>query len=304
MSLTKLFLPLLMIGLGTLTSCGQDDVSDNSNDLTNEVEASVPKEHVAHSYGGWYCPDNFGFPPIDIQDLDKIPVVTDRLPTKEETRNGTSLMYIDPAEYPDARPLAITLPRVARIHSRQNGLNELIIIIQAAVIGVDTVVGYRFPNGGNGSAWFREVTLLSDDEVKALGPAPMVHIHSDIHASTDKIWKAITETEYVRNLGKKFNEEAFFSSNWSNDSEVNLNFEWDDEKATGFVANVYGNLYLHIDYVRSGFHYTEKLLIGENRETGTSELHMVSGPYPQGVEAQTRIWEKWFQEVKRKSEKK
>jgi hypothetical protein len=67
----------------TLTSFSQED--------------SESKVKDTHRYGGWYCPDNLnGFPAVDIQDWDAVPVINDRLPTREEAQNGTSLMYIDP----------------------------------------------------------------------------------------------------------------------------------------------------------------------------------------------------------------
>lgn len=34
------------------------------------AKATVKEE--PHQYGGWYCPDNFGFVPVDIQKLDKV----------------------------------------------------------------------------------------------------------------------------------------------------------------------------------------------------------------------------------------
>lgn len=241
---------------------------------------------------------------MDIQDLDKIPVVRDRLPTMEETSNGTSLMYVDPQEYPDARPLAMRLPRVARMVSPQNGITERVIVIQAIVVGQDTVVGYRFPSGGNGTARFREVTFLSDQDVKALGPAPMVYLHTDIKASKQTIWKAMTRTEYLRALAETFNKKEFFSSEWKEGSEVRLHDEKNGEKATGIVATVFGNVYLHIDYNRDGVHSTEKLLLLENREAGTTELHLVSGPHQGDIRARTTVWEEWIGQVKQACEKK
>ncbi|MCF8237759.1 MAG: hypothetical protein K9I85_06360 [Saprospiraceae bacterium] len=306
MSKAKFLFPVLLFGLGSFSSCGQSDLaSSQDDDGMTEANATVSNVQEPHPYGGWFCPDNLrGFPPVDIQDLDKIQVVADRLPTKEETRNGTSLMYFDPATYPDARPLDMHLPRVARIYSRHNGMNERIIVIQAAVVGQDTVVGYRFPSGGNGTAWFREVTFLSDAEVAKIGPAPMVYIHSKIHASKEQIWKAITRTDYARSLGEKFDQKAFFSADWTDDSQVRLHYTSDNEKASGIVATVYGNFYLQIDYDRNGFHYAEKILVMENAEEGTAEMHLVSGPYPNDLGLQTEAWEEWFQKVKRESENK
>lgn len=296
----------LILGFGMIVSCEPNRTSEQPG-KGNPVQAGTTdsRHQDPHPFGGWYCPDNFGgFPPVDIQDLDQIPVVMDRLPTEEETRSGTSLMYIDPTEYPDARPLIMRLPRVARIHSRHTGIHELIIVIQVAIVGDDTLVGYRFPSGGNGSAWLGEVTFLSEDEVAKLGSAPMVYRKAEINASKEKIWSAFTETDYARGLGKKFHEETFFSSGWTDASEVHLNVESGNDRASGFVATVYGNLYLQIDYVRQGDHFTEKLLLVENTQKGKTEMHLVSGPHPRGMESQTADWEKFFHEVKQKSEMK
>ena len=47
---------------------------------------------------------------------------------------------------------------------------------------------------------------------------------------------------------------------------------------------VFGNYYLHIDYVRDGIHYSEKLLMMENEDDNTTELFFASGPYPADFE--------------------
>lgn len=297
----KFLFPALLISFILTTSCGQNEGTTHVEKPTVEQ----PKHQEPHSYGGWFCPDNFGgFPPIDVQHLDQVPVVADRLPTKEETSNGTSLMYFDPTEYPDAKPLEMALPQVARIHSKHNGINELIIVIQAAVIGVDTVVGYRFPSGGNGTAWYKEVSFLSDQEADDLGPAPMVYHSMEISASKENIWKAIAQTEYAQQLATLFDKKAFFESDWTNESGVDLRYETENERATGIVADVWGNLFVHIDYDYQGFHYAEKVLLLENAAENTCELHIASGPFPKDFEAENTVWKNWLQEVKTLSEKK
>lgn len=305
MSTSSYLLSLIIIAFGSLTSCGQpENLDDQVNVAMNVNDHAEAGDQQPHSFGGWYCPDNLrGFPPMDIRDLDKVPVVTGRLPTREETGNGTSLMYVDLQEHPDAKPLAMHLPRVATMVSPQNGMTEQVIVIQAIVVGRDTVVGYRFPSGGNGSARFREVTFLTDQEVKALGSAPMVYLHTDIQAPREAIWQAMTHTKYLRDLAETFNQKEFFSSDWTEGAEVRLLDEKQGEKAIGIVATVFGNVYLHIDYDRDGVHATEKVLLLENREAGTTELHLVSGPHQGDIHAQTEVWEQWIKEVKLASEK-
>ena len=292
-----------MISFVLITSCNQNKDLESQTEMTLEEETTELTDRGQHPYGGWFCPDNVGgFPPVDIQDMDKVPVVIDRLPTKDETRNGTSLMYFDETELPDARPLKMTLPRVARIYSKHNDMKELIIVIQAVVVGKDTVVGYRYPNGGNGSAWFDEVTFLSPEQIDDLGATPFVYFNSDISASKEKIWQAITGTAHFSQLAKRFNKKSFFESDWTDQSSAHLNFESDSVKAVGIVTSLWGNLYIQIDYDYSGFHFSEKMLVIENEEKNNAQLHIVTGPYPDDIEAQTQVWENWLQEVKDLSE--
>ena len=102
-----------------LASCKSSDEPAIPNDATASAEETTqPVRKTAHSYGGWYCPDNLnGFPPVNLTELDQVPVVNRRLPTEEEARNGTSLMYFNTVELPQAEALDMTLPRMARYWS-------------------------------------------------------------------------------------------------------------------------------------------------------------------------------------------
>ncbi len=287
----KVLLPVLIIGLGFITACGQDKGAANQEVAPTAETESTEKE--PHRYGGWYCPDNFGFVPVDIKKLAEVPAIADRLPTEEELHANKSLINVDTEKYPDARALKMELPRVASIYSEHKGMSELIIIIQAIVVQEDTVVGYRFANGGNGSAWISDVTFLSDEEVASKGSQPFYYSKSVLKTTTADLWKAIAKTAYFKQLGDKFDKKEFFSSAWTPDGEARLKLDTDGEKADGYVGMLYGNYYLHIDYVRDGFHYSEKLLISENQEKGTTELHFASGPYPEDFETQKLNWDKW-----------
>jgi hypothetical protein len=214
-----------------------------------------------------------------------------------------SLINVDTEKHPDARALKMDLPRVARIYSEHKGMSELIIVIQAIVVTEDTVVGYRFVNGGNGSAWMSDVTFLSEDEVADFGPQPFFYSKSVLKASTSEIWEALGETKYFKQLGKKFAHEDFFSSEWDAGYRANLHLDSKGEKASGYVGMVYGNYYLHIDYIRDGFHYSEKLLMSENQEDKTTEFFFASGPYPKKYKKQKSNWDKWIDEVIKASEK-
>ncbi|MBK8555450.1 MAG: hypothetical protein IPL65_06605 [Lewinellaceae bacterium] len=213
-----------------------------------------------------------------------------------------SLIDVDTVKYPDARALKMNLPRVARINSDHKGMEELIIVIQAIVVQDDTVVGYRFANGGNGSAWMSDVRFLSEKEVADMGPQPFFYSKSVLNASTKDIWRAASKTDYFKQLGQKFGKQAFFSAEWNPESEARLNLDTDGEKATVYVGVVYGNYYLQIDYNRNGLHYSEKLLMMENPEDNTTEFFFASGPYPKDFEKRKSDLDSWVKAVKKAAE--
>lgn len=133
--------------------------------MLDNYEAFI-KETGHTSNTGWYCPDNIqGFPPVDIKLWNKVPVVNGRLPTYEETEDGTSLIYYDTSRTPDAKPYGITLPKLATLACDCKGNGETIIVIQIVQTAKDTVVGYRFLTGGNGTSHFRDVHFLADNEI-------------------------------------------------------------------------------------------------------------------------------------------
>lgn len=115
----------------------------------------------------WYCPDNVkGFPPVNIEQWNKVPVINGRLPTKDETENGTSLIYYDDVVYPDAKAYDITLPKLAWLHNYDTNKKDTVIIIQVVQTNFDTIAGYRFLTGGNGTHDFRDLHIFSDEEIE------------------------------------------------------------------------------------------------------------------------------------------
>ncbi|MCB0769975.1 MAG: hypothetical protein KDC00_06175 [Flavobacteriales bacterium] len=288
-------LVLLSMLLLLVTACGQAPTTEPSAPPAEEP-AQVTSE--PHQYGGWYCPDNFGFVPVDIAKLDAVPAIADRLPTEAELQDNKSLIKVDIAKYPDARALPMKLPRVARIRSDHKDMSELAVVIQAIVVQEDTVVGYRFVNGGNGSARLREITLLSDEEVAAMGSQPFFYSKSVLKANTAEIWRALCRTDYFAHLGKTFSQQVFFSTPWDPKAEARLELDSPGEKAKGYIGMVFGNYYLHIDYFRDGVHYSEKLLLIENKEDKTTELFFASGPYPKDFGTQQARWAHWVAAVK------
>lgn len=281
-----------------LAACSQE-TKQETNSSSQKTKTSTQVAQEPHRYGGWYCPDNFGFEPVDIQELDKVPAVADRLPTEEELQNHQSLIKIDTEKYPNARALPMDLPRVARVYQPQSGIEELVIIIQAIVVQEDTVVGYRFANGGNGSARIGEITLLSNEEVEKLGAQPFYYQRIEVNASTKEIWTALQQSTYFAQLATKFNQQQFFNADWHPEAETSLELSSEIETANGFVGMVFGNFYLHIDYMRNGFHYSEKLMISENPDGKPTEIYFASGPYPTDFAKQQAKQDAWLAKVER-----
>lgn len=295
----RLILPALISSLLIFVAChAQKPSSEKQAPKTETTKKAEP-----HRYGGWYCPDNFGFVPVDIQKLNEVPAIANRLPTQEELENNMSLINVDTKKHPDARALKMDLPRVARIYSEQKEMHELVIVIQAIVVQEDTVVGYRFPSGGNGSAWMQDVTFLSKDEVTQLGSQPFFYSKTTIKASKEEIWKAMRQTPYFKELGEKFNKQNFFSSDWTAESEAHLGLTTFSEKATGFVATLFGNAYLQIDYQKFGAHFSEKILMIENHEENTTDFFVANGPYAGDFISKKQQWDNWVNDVKSTSER-
>lgn len=268
----------------------------------SENAEPVRKRRPPHPYGGWYCPDNFGFEPVDISQLKLVEAISHRLPTEQELKDHKSLIKVDLNEHPTAKALDMDLPRVARVYSNANGIQELAIIIQAIVVDADTIVGYRFVNGGNGSAWYSDVEFLSESEVNQMGPRPFFFGKETVKASKEDIWRAMCRTDYARGLAEKFNQQFLFFAEWSRVEEAHLEYESAEEQANGFIGTVFGNAYLHIDYQRGDLHYSEKMLLLENDETGTTEVFFAAGPFPENSAAKQSDWQNWFNQLISSSE--
>ena len=282
-----------MVGMITFSACAQkEEISTKAVEKEKTTNYDKP-----HPYGGWYCPDNLnGFPPVNVQNLDEVPVVIGRLPTKEEARSGNSLIYVDTEKYKDARPMDIDLPRLARVYTSHNGMDELVVVIQAVIIKQDTIVGYRFVNGGNGSARIGQVEFLSDGETYKLKEAPFVHLKTSMKGNKTQIWEALKATDYFQSLSNKFNEKKLMNIKWSEDHRFHLEYELEGERGSGIVMNLYGNLYVQMDYDLDGFHYSEKILVLENSE-GQADVHLVAGPFSTGFEKSEIKWKKLAEEI-------
>jgi hypothetical protein len=256
-----------------------------------------------HKYGGWYCPDNLnGFPPVDIKKWKSVPVVNGRMATKKETQNGTSLIFIDDEKYPNAKPLDMKMPKLARFYNIQSGKRELVIIIQALNISNDSIVGFRYLNGGNGSARLSEVTLLSDNEINNISPSRFINLKIKIDAKPAKIWEVLTKDEYSKPLQAIFDKKNILETEWKKSSKVNFKYLKVRNVTSEFAGNVWGNKYSQIDCELGDYQYVEKFMLIENEQINKTELQIVCGPYGNDFENQRFILKSWTQKVKEFSE--
>ncbi len=291
---------LTILCLTTFMSCAQN----NTTVENNKVEKVNTKEQEPHKYGGWYCPDNLnGFPAVDINNWKSVPVVNGRIPTKKETQNGTSLIFVDNVKYPDSKPLDIKMPKLARYYNNYSKKEEIIIVIQAVNISNDSIVGFRYLNGGNGSARLNEVKFLSDNEIENISSSRFVSFNIKINATQDEIWDVLTKSEYSKTLQPIFDKENTLKADWNKSSKVNFKYLNGGIITSEYAANLFGNQYIQIDCELDNYQYVEKFLLLENEQTKNTELQIVCGPYSDDFESQKSILNTWAQKVKELSEK-
>ena len=137
--------------------------------------SETPKEtdsspiNCAQAFIGWDCPDNLAFPRVDLKDWEKVPVVNGRMPTYEESQNGTALLYIDKELNPDlkeAKPFEMTLPKLAYFKNPHTHQKEIVIVIQLVQFKDYVWACLRYVSGGNASARMSDLEFLLDEEVK------------------------------------------------------------------------------------------------------------------------------------------
>ncbi|WP_298265467.1 hypothetical protein [uncultured Lutibacter sp.] len=294
---TKIINVLMVLCLISFTACSQ-------NKPTKEVEVQTKAKQIKtepHTYGGWYCPDNLnGFPPVDIQNWKNVPVVNGRMATKEETQNGTSLIFVDTKKYPNAKVLDLKLPKLANYYNEITRRNDLIIVIQAIHINNDSIVGFRYLNGGNGSARLNEIEFLSDNEIKNIPNSKFVTYSININSSQDNIWKVLTKKEYTAELQPIFDKNNLLNKDWREVSNVNFHYNNDKILTSQFARKLFGNFYIQNDYKNAL--YNEKFLLLENLVSKNTELKIVCGPFEDDYENQKNILIEWASKVKELSE--
>jgi hypothetical protein len=283
-------------------SCSQSDSAvQKSVTVVQKSDAAV--RTAPHKYGGWYCPDNLnGFPAVDIQDWENVPVVVGRMPTQEEAWNGTSLIYVDPEKYPSASPLDIDVPKLARFHNYNTAKDEIIIVIQAVNISNDSIVGFRYLNGGNGSARLSEVTFLSENEISEISISHFVSLRIEINATQKKVFDVITKPEYLEALTPTFDSDNLLDINWYTSSKINFKYLNSLKITSDFAGLHFGSYYIQIDAKLENYQYVEKFLLLEDESTNSTELIITCGPYIDDFEGQKFILRNWANKVKELSE--
>ncbi|RKE94973.1 hypothetical protein [Ichthyenterobacterium magnum] len=303
----RTFKILIVLCLTSFISCSQDNNTAKSKDIKvsnqkKEVQKNKTIKSESHRYGGWYCPDNLnGFPAVDISNWKDVPVVNGRMPTKEETQNGTSLIFVDKKKYPNAKILDITMPKLASFYNKYSKRNDLIIVIQAINVDNDSIVGFRYLNGGNGSARLKDVKFLYDNEINMIPKSRFVTHNIKIKANQDVIWDVLTKPENAKTLQPIFDKNNTLTSNWRATSNVNYHYPYTGVLTSSYDGKLFGNFYIQNDY--ANLHYNEKFLLLENKETQITELKIVCGPYGDDFESQKLILNNWAKKVKALSEK-
>jgi len=299
---TKALKVLIVLFLTSFTSCSQNSTVVTSEDGEIATVQNVVIKKEQHRYGGWYCPDNLnGFPAVNLSDWKNVAVVNGRMPSKEETQNGTSLIFVDSEKYPNAKPLDMTMPKLATYFNYSTSREEYIIVIQAVNIDNDSIVGFRYLNGGNGSARLNEVKLLSDAEVSEITTSKFVTLDIDITATPVKVWEILTKNENTKALQPIFDENNTLKTDWKNKSNVNFIYPNAGLLMAGFADLMYGSYYIQNDY--EVLNYSEKFFLEENMESKNTKLKMVCGPFGDDYEAQKVILTTWAQKVKTLSER-
>jgi len=291
---------LTILFLFVITACSQSQKTIDNSDIVESNDRTQTVKTETHRYGGWYCPDNLnGFPPVDIADWKNVPVVNGRMPTQEETHNGTSLIFVDAEKYPDAKALDITMPKLAKFYNNSSRREELIIVIQAINVANDSIVGFRYLNGGNGSARLNEVRFLPDNEIEMIPKSRFISHQITINASQEEISEVLTKSEYLDALQPTFDKDNQLKRDWRESTNINYHYQHSGETTASYADILFGNFYVQNDYLK----YNEKFLLLEDSEANQTELKFVSGPHIDDFDTQQSIIANWSKKVKALSEK-
>lgn len=291
----KLLVSTVLIAIVGCTS------AENQPNQENKKNETIQKP--SHQYGGWYCPDNLnGFPAVNLKEWKNVPVINGRLPTEEEAKSEKSLIFIDTNVYPNSKAMDIELPKLAKFYNHHSKKTEIIIVIQAIEIQGDSIVGFRYLNGGNGSAHYKEVTFISENEVATISDAKFVSFDININASDDKIWEVMTQSTFTNKLQPVFDIKNYLTNDWKTKSNINYNYTNLKNLTNKYANKMYGCWYIQNDYLIDSFGYVEKFLLLRGEEANQTELKIVCGPFKDDFETQQFVLHQWAEKVKELSE--
>lgn len=285
------------------TGCLQSSQTAQNKEIqhSQEEEITTIPTSSPHKYGGWYCPDNLRkYPAVDISQWQNVPVVNGRMPTKEEAQTGISLIFVDREKYPNAKPLDMKMPRLATFFNHSSQRKELIILIQAVNITNDSIVGFRYLNGGNGSARLSEVNLLTDKEITSIPDSRFVTLDIAVTANQEEVWKILTNTQYSSKLQPYFDPENKLPRGWRKTTNMNFHEVNSLSPLAEYAEKLYGNFYIQNDYNESN--YTQKIFLSENKKTKITTLKLVFGPYLTNYETKKTTLTNWGEKVKELSQ--
>ena len=98
------------------------------------------------------------FAPLDPAAWREVPHLQGRLARQEDVAAGRAVFYLD-ADPRRCAPAGLSLPACA-IQTLEDGSARPVIVIQAEVLGGETLVGVRYLDGGRGVCFASEVELL------------------------------------------------------------------------------------------------------------------------------------------------
>lgn len=286
----------LIATVGCITSENQP-VKENGKQKEEIIQKPT------HQYGGWYCPDNLnGFPALNLKKWKNAPVINGRLPTEEEAKSEKSLIFVDTNIYPYAKAMDIELPKLAKFYNDYSKKTEVVIIIQAIEIEGDSIVGFRFLNGGNGSAHYKEVTFISENEIATISNAQFVSFEVNINASDDKVWEVMTQSKFTTKLQPIFDLKNHLTKEWKIKSNINYNYASIENMTSDYADKLFGSWYIQNDYLINNIGYVDKFLLLRDEKTNQTKLKIVCGPFNQDFETQQFVLLQWSEKVKELSE--
>jgi hypothetical protein len=97
--------------------------------------------------------------PLDPAAWQSVPHLRGQLASQADVQAGRAVFYLD-AEDGRCAPADVALPACA-IQTLDDGQERPVIVIQAEVLGENTIVGVRYLEGGSGVCFAAEVEFLA-----------------------------------------------------------------------------------------------------------------------------------------------